>query len=120
MKSYKNRLGVTYYLPDFGPPVRWLMTVTPGDADLPTLYYFECDAENLGCRAIHIYADGRMFLAYPGGLDGDLLPEGELPMAKDAGDGGLQTRDITKAEFEALWSALSRLLEDPSESRTGP
>ncbi|PBB97013.1 hypothetical protein [Mesorhizobium sp. WSM3862] len=118
VKSYKNRLGVTYYLPDFGPPARWLMSVTPGGADLPTLYYFECDAQNLGRRAIHIYADGRMLLAYPGGLDGDHLPEGELPTVEEAEHDGLQTREIAKAEFDALWAALSRL-EGTDELRAG-
>ena len=108
MKSYKNRLGVTYHLPDFGPPARWLMSAMPGHANLPTLYYFECDAENLGCRAIHIYADGRVLLAYPGGLDGDRLPEGELRAVEETEHDGLQTREITKAEFDALWAALSR------------
>lgn len=111
MKSYQNRLGVTYYLPDFGLPVRWLSCVdlSSGETDLPVSYYFECDAENLGCRAMHIYNDGRVLLAYPGGLDGDRLPEGVLPPVGEVDQDGTQTREITKAEFDALWSALSRV-----------
>jgi len=109
LKSYKNRLGVTYYLPDFGPPIRWFMDVSPGDPDLPVVYYFECDAENLGCRAIHLYADGRVLLAYPGGLNGDHLPEGKLPTVAEVEQGDWQAREITKVEFDALWAALSRL-----------
>ena len=109
MKSYRNRSGVTYYLPDFGPPVRWFVDVSSGDPDLPVVYYFECDAENLGCRAMHIYADGRVLLAYPGGLDGDHLPEEELATMEEAKQRSWQIREITKAEFDALWAALSRL-----------
>jgi hypothetical protein len=109
--SYRNRRGVTYYLPDFGPPVRWTSSVilTPSRPDLPAVYYFECDAENLGSRAVHIYKDGRIVLAYPGGPDGDLLPEKELPSVGEADPAGVETREITKAEFDAIWSALSRL-----------
>jgi hypothetical protein len=101
---------VTYYLPDFGPPVRWLISVSPSGWDLPVVYYFECDSENLGCRAMHIYDDGRVIVAYPGGPDGDSLPEGELPPIGEVDDpDGVQTREITKVEFDALWAALSRL-----------
>lgn len=111
MSSYQNRSGVTYYLPDFGPAVRWLscVDVSPTVTDLPIAYYFECDAENLCSRAMHIYNDGRVLLAYPGGLDGDRLPEGELPPVGESDEDGWQTREIIKAEFDALWSALSRL-----------
>ncbi|CAN7156881.1 hypothetical protein [Mesorhizobium sp. LjNodule214] len=112
MKSYRNRHGVTYYLPDFGPPVRWLSCadVSSRETDLPVVSYFECDAGNLGCRAMHIYADGRVLLAYPGGLDGDHLPEGELPPVGEVDDpDGAQTRETTKPEFDALWAVLSRL-----------
>lgn len=109
--SYLNKLGVKYYLPDFGPAVRWMSCVmlSPGRPDLPVVYYFECDAENLGSRAMHIYEDGRVLLAYPGGPDGDHLPEGALSLAGKTDQTGMETREITKSEFNALWSALSRL-----------
>jgi hypothetical protein len=108
---YLNRLGVEYYLPDFGPPVRWISCVMlpPNGPDLPALYYFECDAENRGSRAVHIYEDGRVLLAYPGGPDGDHLPEGPLPPVGKTDQTGLEAREITKLEFDALWVALSRL-----------
>ncbi|QKC80951.1 hypothetical protein EB232_04130 [Mesorhizobium sp. NZP2077] len=58
---------------------------------------------------MHIYNDGRVILAYPGGLDGDCLPEGVLPPVGETDRDGLQSREITKIEFDALWAAMSRL-----------
>jgi hypothetical protein len=110
-KSYLNRLGVKYSLPDYGAPVRWVSCVMlpPSEPDLPIVYYFECDAQNLSSRAVHIYEGGRVLLAYPGGPDGDHLPEGPLPPVGKTVVTGVETREITKSEFNALWSALFRL-----------
>jgi len=104
----KNRVGVTYHLPALGTPVRWLACVDLApEPDLPAVYYFECDAKNLCSRAIHIHLGGRVTLAYPGGIDGDRLPEGIIPPPGETDVEGVQTREISKLEFEALWSALS-------------
>ena len=82
MRIYVNKYGKTYYLPEFGPPVRWLSTMsrepTADDGLAPSVYYFECDENNLGCRAIHLWRDGRAVLAYPGGPYGDTLPCGAI------------------------------------------
>ena len=109
--SYLNRFGVRYYLSDFGPPVRWMSCVMlpPNEPSLPVVYYFECDAENRGSRAVHIYEGGRFLLAYSGGPDGDHLPEGILPPVGKTDQTGVETREITEAEFNALWSALSHI-----------
>lgn len=109
-QSYLNRWGVRYYLPDFGPPVRWIASVPDFDSsDLPTLLYYECDAENLGMRAMHLYADGRVILAYPGGPDGDSLPEGALGSVEDYAklERG-ESREISELEFNTMWAALTR------------
>jgi hypothetical protein len=109
-QSYLNRWGVRYYLPDFGPPVRWVASVPDFDRpELPVLLYYECDAENLGMRAIHIHADGRTTLAFPGGPDGDMLPEGPLATVEqyNALNGG-RTREISEIEFNSIWAALSQ------------
>ncbi|WP_442583662.1 DUF6881 domain-containing protein [Mesorhizobium sp. ASY16-5R] len=113
---YQNRRGATYYLPEYGPPVRWISSVSLSSTDptdLPTVYYFECDAQNLGSRAVQIFKDGRVLLAHPGGLDGDYLPEGKLPPVGGTDQPGIETREITQIEFNAIWAALSRL--KPSE-----
>lgn len=92
-----NRNGVPYHLPDFGPPARRLKLVfsDPADgSDLPALGYYECDADDLCCRAIDIWANGRVRLAFPGGLDGDWLPEGPLRVRREA---SAETRTMTRS-----------------------
>ena len=115
---YRNRDGAAYYLPEFGPPVRWLSCVLapPHKADRPVIFYFECDAENLCCRAIHIFDSGRAVLAFPGGPDGDLLPEGPLPPVGATKLPGMESREVTMDEFSAVWAALSRALSPDSQS----
>lgn len=122
--SYLNRHGVRYYLPEFGPPVRWLASVPVWDStdfDFPALLYYECDADNLSMRSIEIWSDGRVMLAFPGGPDGDRLPEGPLPSVEEckARLTG-SSREITELEFNALWAALSRLPLGEAASEEAP
>lgn len=111
--GYLNRRGTRYYLPDFGPPVRWLASVPEWDStgfDFPSLLYYECDADNLSMRSIQIWSDGRVMLAFPGGPDGDRLPEGPFPTVEECNDRMAgSSREITELEFNSLWAALSRL-----------
>jgi hypothetical protein len=113
VRSYVNKFGTQYFLPEFGPPVRWLSTAsrTPtAEEDLtPAVFYFECDENGLGCRAIQLWRDGLFILAYPGGPYGDRLPEGALPTVDqwNADNPDLVAREMTEDEFVALWSALS-------------
>lgn len=113
-QGYLNRHGVRYYLPDFGPPVRWVATIWGGNGtEVPTtLLYHECDAENLCCRSIEVAPDGRVTLAYPGGLDGDQLPEGPLPSLEEMNASSeTMSREMTGDEFNALWTVFSRFAE---------
>lgn len=87
-------------------------TEPPLDDDLPSLYYFECDAGNLGCRAIRVYASGRVMLAYPGGPYGEYLPEGELPPKGEYDVLEGFCREMTETEFNLLWLALD--VSDPN------
>jgi hypothetical protein len=116
-QSYLNKWGIRYYLPDFGPPVRWIASVPDFDApELPALLYYECDADNLGMRAIYVYADGRVTLAYPGGPDGDSLPEGTLASVEECkGRTRGETREISQLEFSSIWAALSQAARDGAE-----
>lgn len=111
MPSYRNRRGATYHLPEFGPPVRWVAFVDPlgGPHDDPVAMYFECDAENLCMRAMHVHGDGRVLLACPGGPDGDHLPDVPVPPLDEIDEDPGESREMNRAEFEALWSALFRL-----------
>jgi hypothetical protein len=106
MKSYINKYGTRYYLPEFGAPAHWQMTVT-GARHVPRLTYIEYDAEYLGRRAIHIWDDGRVILAYPGGPYGDHLPEGAGGPIDEANNSDEWiSRAILEPEFNALWAAL--------------
>lgn len=115
MRSYVNKEGVTYYLPEFGAPVRWLSTSDKEPSHdrsiMPSVFYFECDGNDLGCRAIQLWRDGRVMLANPGGPNGDRLPEGALPKADEwnASNPEILAREITEEEFNSLWCALSRI-----------
>jgi hypothetical protein len=115
VQSYVNKYGTLYYLPEFGPPVRWLTTASRksrgDDALAPAVYFFECDEKDLGRRAIQLWRDGRVALACPGGPDGDSLPEGALPNVDrwNADNPDIVAREITGEEFVSLWAALSRI-----------
>lgn len=117
-QGFINRSGVRYYLPEYGAPVRWIASRPDWDSpdlDFPALLYYECDADNLGMRSIQIWSDGRTLLAYPGGLDGDHLPEGPLPSideckARVRGE----SREITQVEFNSIWNALNRFYQAQS------
>lgn len=108
-RSYVNRRGVTYHLPDFGPPAYWprIVVTDGGEPTLPVLSYYECDAGYLCSRALDIWADGRFRLAFPGGLDGDCLPEGPLPPSADLDASGALLGEMTRQEFETLWATFS-------------
>ncbi len=110
MPKYVNRWGRDYYLPEFGPPVRWLLDIPQfDDPDMPVLLYYECGADNWAMRAIHIWASGMAMLVYPGGLDGDNLPESALPSAEECKrDVHENIREISELEFNALWAIISR------------
>ena len=109
MPSFVNEYGVRYYLPEFGPPAHWSMTVArEGVHDaIAALRYFECDAENKCRRAIYIRRDGRVTLAYPGGPHGDLLPESTIePNSVSDVSAEFSSRDVGEVEFNALWAAF--------------
>ena len=80
---------------------------------MPSVFYFECDENDLGCRAIQLWRDGRVLLAYPGGPNGDRLPEGPLLKADEwnTRNPAILARDITEEEFNSLWCALGRLTD---------
>ncbi|MCB9857432.1 MAG: hypothetical protein H6818_17255 [Phycisphaerales bacterium] len=119
VQSYLNRQGVRYYLPEFGPPARWIASIWQADASdaAPTLHYYECDAENLCCRSIDVSPDGRITLAFPGGPGGDLLPEGPIPPLEEMNAfTETSSREITGDEFRALWAAFARTVGDDAAS----
>ena len=111
MNEYVNRRGGKYYVGEFGPAARWVAHVFEqgsGKIDLPKVCYYECDARDGAFRVIELYEDGRILLAYPGGLDGDYLPETDLAPKGEISP-GVEIREITRSEFRALWSAFSRI-----------
>lgn len=111
-QTYFFKSGQPYYLPDYGPPARWCSEVSHDRSTtrFPVASYYECDAENLCARAINIYTNGRVILAFPGGSHGHELPDQEIPLAAPE-DARLYFREMPQCEFEALWVALAPTYE---------
>jgi hypothetical protein len=108
VRTYYVKTGEPYYLPDYGPPVRWTSAVSldPSDRDSPIASYYECDAENLCSRAINVDKDGKVILAYPGGNHGHWLPDQKIPPEGTQEIRGLYLREMPHSEFDVLWAAL--------------
>jgi hypothetical protein len=93
--------------PELGPPESWFCGVwLSANEDEPYEWYDELDASRWSIRCVRKYRDGRLE-AYSYASDNwrDVMPETPIPPVETINrDPEFSAREISRAEFEAVWS----------------
>jgi hypothetical protein len=97
--------------PELGPPDSYFYGVwIDATEDEPREYYDELDADRWSIRCVRKYRDGR-FEAYSYVSENwrDVMPETPIPPLADINDQEkFSAKEISKAEFEAVWDQANR------------
>jgi len=97
--------------PQLGPPEGYVFCVwLAATDDEPFEWYDELDAERWSIRCVRKYRDGR-FEAYSYASDNwrDTMPDAPMPLLETINrDPEFAAKDISPAEFEAVWSLAMR------------
>jgi hypothetical protein len=97
--------------PELGPPDSYFYGVwIDAMEDEPLEWYDELDASRWSIRCVRKYRDGRLE-AYSYSSDNwrDVMPEAPIPpLAVINQDENFSAKEISKAEFEAVWDQANR------------
>ena len=91
--------------PSVGPPDRYIHVINPPNEDFEIECYGELDRDRTPLRWIKKYRDGRLrTCSYAHRSWPDMMPEGAIStIAEINGVSGFSAREISAAEFEAVW-----------------
>jgi hypothetical protein len=98
--------------PKLGPPESYFNGVWfAAKEDEPIEYYDELDASRWSVRGIRTYRYGRLeAFSYASENSRDRMPESALPLVEVINKNPeFAAREISKGEFEAIWSQATRL-----------
>jgi hypothetical protein len=101
--------------PELGPPVSWFhgVWVTAPD-DEPVEWFDELDAERWSIRCVRKLRDGSLkAYSYASPDWRHEMPEVPIPPLEEINDNpDFSAKEITKAEFEAVWEKATRDVTD--------
>jgi hypothetical protein len=96
--------------PELGPPTSWVHVVWIGAPDDEAVdWYDELDAARWSIRCVRRFRDGSVqALSYASPDWRTEMPEVPIPPVDEINDNSdFQAKEITKIEFERVWSAAS-------------
>ena len=93
-----------------GPPISYFHSVWHGAAgEYPTEFFYELDKERWAIRGVERFSDGSVkVLSFADPNWRDLMPEAAIPTIEEINKSPeFSAREITRAEFEVIWTAAS-------------